>query len=103
MDKWSEIRAVYTDIPLENGDALIVTDLSAIQQVDGLADHWDPTVRRFVVKILTEMDVREVRLAIARPGAELLPQDHALWADLREELLGSGIRVLAPEGLPAAA
>lgn len=102
MAQWKDIESVYVDHPLDNGDALIITDMDFVQQVDGLADHWEPKVRQFVTDILRRIDPLEVVLAVARPDADLLPQDHAMWADLREELLGSGITVHPPKALPAA-
>ncbi len=103
METWKQARKIYVEHPMRGGDVAIVTDLTVIQEVAGLADDWDPVIRRNVAHILRELQVQELVIAIARPDAELLPQDHALWADLREELLTSTITVHPLEALPAAA
>jgi ubiquinone biosynthesis protein UbiJ len=93
----------YREHPMRNGDVAVLTDLRVVQEVEGLADDWDPMVRTGLARILREIGATEVELAVARPDAQLLAQDHALWADLREELLGSQITVHPLIGLPAAA
>jgi hypothetical protein len=103
MNQWEDLRKIYVDHPLDNGDAIVVTDAKVVVQFDALGDRWDPALRRNVAFVLKHMEVKEVLLAVARPEADLLPQDHAMWADLREELLGTSITVHPPHGLPAAA
>lgn len=103
MEHFAEVLSRYTDYPMLDGDIALLTDLKVVQEIEGLADHWEPRIRRNLAEGLRETGAQELQLAIARPGAELLPQDHALWADLREELLGSGIKVLPVVALPAAA
>jgi hypothetical protein len=103
MDNLDEVLALYREVPMDNGDAAIFTDLRVVHEVGGLADAWDPVLRRNIGWMLRDTGVREIALAIARPEAELLRQDHAMWADLREELHTSGITVRDPIGLPAAA
>jgi hypothetical protein len=98
-----EVLAAYVDHPMQNGDVAILTDQKVIQEIAGLADHWDPELRRNVAWLLCEIGVAEVELCVARPDGELLAQDHALWADLREELLGEPVTVHPLIGLPAAA
>lgn len=98
-----DLLAIYREHPMRNGDVALLTDLPVIQEVEGLADHWDPVLRRNVAKVLRDVGVTQLLVAIARPRAELLPQDHALWADLREELLDSPITVLPVTALPSAA
>lgn len=103
METWGKVRQIYVESPMRNGDVALVTDQKLIQEVAGLADNWDPLIRRNVAMVLREIEVRELVVAIARPDGELLDCDHAMWADLREELLGSEITVHPLEGLPAAA
>lgn len=103
MDGLDSCLAAYRDIPLDNGDAAIFTDCRMVHELDRLADLWDPVARQNVCFLLRETGAREVVLAVARPGAELLPQDYAMWADLREGLAPDGIVVRDPVGLPAAA
>ncbi|MCW2601609.1 MAG: hypothetical protein JWM02_3438 [Frankiales bacterium] len=103
MKNRKKVLKAYREHPMCNGDVALLTDLAVVQEVEGLADHWDPVLRANIAHVLTEIGARELQIAIARPDAELLPQDHALWADLREELLGSAITVLPVVALPAAA
>ena len=103
MTDHETVLEIYRDIPLENGDVVLLTNHQVVQEIEGLADNWDPLICRNIAWILTELEATEVRLAIARPEAELLPQDHALWADLREELLSSPMLLHPPVALPAAA
>jgi hypothetical protein len=99
------VLAVYRDIPLDNGDAILICGggvEDVVQEIAGLADHWHPRVRDAVCGVLRDIDVGEVVVAIARPDAQLLPQDHALHADLAEELRDGPIRLHPLEALPAA-
>ena len=88
---------------LINGDVLLTVDRIDVALLEQLADEWDPVRRRDTAFVIRELGAREVQLGIARPEAALLPQDHALWADLREELAATGIVLREPVGLPAAA
>ncbi|MCW2501428.1 MAG: hypothetical protein JWN87_3104 [Frankiales bacterium] len=103
MENIDVVLEIYRTNPMLDGDVALLTDLQVVQEVEGLADHWDPVLRRNIAYVLREVGARELQVAIARPDAELLPQDHALWADLREELLDSPITVLPLLALPAAA
>jgi hypothetical protein len=103
MENIDVVLEIYRSNPMLDGDVALLTDLQVVQEVEGLADHWDPVLRRNIAYVLREVGARELQVAIARPDAELLPQDHALWADLREELLDSPITVLPLLALPAAA
>jgi hypothetical protein len=103
MEKLEDILAAYRDSPMDNGDATIVTDLELVIEVGGMADLWDRVAGRNLCEVLRESGAQEIALAIARPESALLPQDHAMWADIREELHGSGIAIRDPIGLPAAA
>lgn len=103
MESYEHVVKAYTDYPTGNGDVLILTDDKIVQEVTGLADQWDPVLRRNIAEVLREVGVSEVALLVARPEGIPLPQDHAMWADLRDELQGSAIVVHPLEGLPAAA
>jgi ubiquinone biosynthesis protein UbiJ len=103
MENREQVLKAYRDHPLPAGDVVLITDLSVVQEVEGLADHWDADLRSKLARLLVEVGASELQVAIARPRADLLPQDHALWADLREELLGSPVRVLPLAALPSAA
>jgi hypothetical protein len=103
MDQIEPALNAFRDDPLDNGDAVIATDDRRVLELAALADQWDPAVCADLCAFLTDSGVREVTVAIARPEARLLPQDHALWADLRERLAPSGVRLRDPVGLPATA
>lgn len=102
MDNLDTVLQVYDDHPMRDGDVALLTDLSVIQEVEGLVDQWDAELRRNIAYVLTEVGARELHVAVARRGRRLRPEDHAMWADLREELLGSPIRVHPLLALPAA-
>ncbi len=101
-DMFAEAIAAYEEHPMDDGDVALLTDLAMIQEVEGLADQWDPVLRRNIAHILKEIGATEVVVAIARTGRQLLPSDHALWADLREELLDAQIVVRPVVALNAA-
>ena len=102
MDDIEKVLEVYDDHPLRDGDVALLTDLEVVQEIEGLADEWDAELRRNIAYVLTEVGASELTVAVARRHKRLLPQDHALWADLREELLGSPIVVHPLRALPAA-
>jgi hypothetical protein len=103
MEKLEEVLAAYRRTPMDNGDAAIVTDLDLVIEVEGMGDLWDRVAGSNICRVLRETGAQEIALAVARPESELLAQDHAMWADIREELLGAGIILRDPIGLPAAA
>jgi hypothetical protein len=101
LDDLDPVLASYRGDPIDNGDLLLITDQRLVQELAGFADVWAPHVRRAVADLLRATGATDVVVAIARPDEELLLQDHALWADLRDELEGSGIRLRPPVPLPA--
>jgi hypothetical protein len=94
------VLSAYRDYPMDPGDVTLLVDGVAME-VAGLADHWDTVLRDNIALTLRELPVDRVVVAIARPGAELRPGDHVLWAELREELLGE-VDVVPLVALPAA-
>ena len=78
---------IYREAPMLDGDAAILAG-GVVLELESLTDHWDALVRRNVGAMLAEAPATEAVLAIARRHERLRPSDHALWADLREELLG---------------
>lgn len=86
-----------------NGDVLLTVDRIEVALLEQWADRWDPVLRQNTAFVIRELGAREVELAVARPDAALLPQDYAMWADLREELAPTGIVLRDPIGLRAAA
>jgi hypothetical protein len=103
MENLEAALSIYRNVPLDNGDAAIFTDAGMALEVAGLADNWDRLCKENLCSAITGSGVREIAVAIARPDAALLAQDHAMWADMREELAPAGIVVMDPIGLPAAA
>ncbi len=102
MRNLEEVLSIYNDDPLPDGDVLLLTDLSVVQEVEGLADHWDAVLRRNIADVLREVGATELVVAIARRDQQLKPADHAIWADLREELLDSEVTVRPLVALNAA-
>ncbi|MDX6219159.1 MAG: hypothetical protein QOJ48_840 [Frankiales bacterium] len=100
LDDLDPVLASYRGDPIDNGDLVLITDQRLVQELAGFADVWAPHVRRAVADLLRATRATDVVVAIARPDDELLLQD-ALWADLRAELEGSGIRLRPPVPLPA--
>jgi hypothetical protein len=94
------LLSIYSDHPMHSGDVALLVD-PVCMEVAGLADHWDTVLRDNIAWTLRELPVERVVIAIARPGAELRPGDHVLWAELREELLGQ-VEVAPLVALPAA-
>lgn len=96
-----QVLRVYEDDPLPAGDAVLLLEETVCVEVAGLADQWDEVLRRNTAEVLRG-SASQVVLAIARPGADLLPRDYQLWRELAQELRDSGV-VLAPvQALPAA-
>lgn len=101
MDELADILAVYDDHPMSDGDAVLLLDQKVALEVEGLADNWCAELREGIAQAVRAHS-RSVQLAVARPQRVLRPGDHALWADLREELLGDGVEVLPVFALNAA-
>ena len=96
----AEVLRLYAERPMAAGDAVLVLDSSVCMEVAGLADHWDEVLRRNTAGILRET-ATEVVLAIARPGADLLPEDYRLWRELHQEV-GHDVSLAPVQALPAA-
>jgi len=99
-DKAQSLLAVYDDQPMQAGDVALLLDDTVCMEVEGLADNWSARVRGNLATALRPQCSR-VLIAVARPQRELLASDHVLWAELREELLGSGIELLPIRGVAA--
>ena len=91
----------YADDPMPAGDVVLLLDDAVCMEVGGLADHWDEQTRRSTAEVLRDT-AQKVVLAIARPGADLLPQDRVLWRELSEELRDSPVQLAPLQALPAA-
>ena len=101
MTDLEKVLHIYNEHPMTNGDVALVLDGGRVVEIAELADHWDPSLRNNLAYTLRGT-AKSVQLAISRPDGELLDTDHALWADLREELLGAPITVLPLLALKAA-
>ena len=82
----------YDAEPMRDGDVALLIDDGVCLEIEGLANHWDAGVRRNLAAALGPGCARVV-MAVARPGRALLASDHVLWAELREELLDSGVEL----------
>lgn len=91
----------YADDPMPSGDVVLLLDDAVCMEVGGLADHWDELMRRRTAEVLRDTATKVV-LAIARPGADLLPQDRVLWRELQDELQDSPVALAPLQALPAA-
>lgn len=101
MTEIETVLRIYDEFPMANGDVAVLLDGGRVLEITELADQWDPELRHNLAYTLRGT-AASVQLAISRPGGELLDTDHALWADLREELLDSEVDVLPLLGLRAA-
>ena len=91
----------YEEDPVDAGDLVLLVDEAAVVEVAGGADHWEQMDARLLLSELARQP-RRVVPCIARPGADLLPADRELWAELHEVGLATGVAVLPLQALPAA-
>lgn len=96
-----DVLRIYADLPLADGDAVLLLDDKVCMEVEQLAGEWDDVLRRNTAQIL-RATAKRVLLAIARPGAVLLDSDYQLWRDLHAELRDSEVQLLPVRALPAA-
>jgi hypothetical protein len=96
-----DVLRIYADAPMVDGDAVLLLDGEVCLELQGLADAWDDVGRRNLVSILVQTATR-VRVAIARPRAELRPSDYQIWRDLHSDLAGTDVDLLPVRALPAA-
>lgn len=101
MRDLAPVLRIYEDLPLTNGSMAVFTDVDVVVEIPGGADEWGLEPARTLAEVLAAT-VTEAQVCIARPGAELLDTDHALWAGLREELRRTPVDLLPLIGLPAA-
>ncbi|MCU1671968.1 MAG: hypothetical protein JWN77_81 [Frankiales bacterium] len=97
----ADVLRIYEDHPLQDGDAVLLLDSAVCLEVEGLADQWDEQLRSNTAGILRET-ARTVLLAVARPGAALLPSDYQVWRDLHTALRDGDVALLPLRALPAA-
>ena len=96
-----EVLRLYSDEPMEDGDAVLLLDDEVCLELAGMADEWDDEGRRHLVGVLVESSHRVV-VAIARQRAELKPGDYRIWRELHENLRDTGVELLPVRALPAA-
>lgn len=99
-DREREALRLYAHDPLDDGDAVVLLDGTTCLEVSGMADEWDAGGRDGLLTALRGAD--RVLVAVARPGAELLPGDYRLWRDLHRSLQDTGVELLPVRALPAA-
>jgi S-adenosylmethionine:diacylglycerol 3-amino-3-carboxypropyl transferase len=92
---------IYRDIPLEDGDAVLLLDQQVCLEMEQLAALWDEQIRRNLVHVLTRTAAR-VLVAVAREGEVLRPGDYQLWRDLHAGLREADVELLPIRALPAA-
>lgn len=100
-DREEQALALYTEHPLDAGDAVLLLDHTVCLELTQLAEGWDDVARRDLVSTLASTS-RRVVVAISRPRGELLPKDYALWRDLHAHLRDSDVHLLPVRALPAA-
>src|SRR3954469_15619081 len=98
----AQVMQIYADAPMPEGDAGLLLDDKVCVEVERLVTEWDEELCRKTAYILRESTTNSVIVAIARPGASLLPQDFALWRDLHRELRGTAVDLQPLRALPAA-
>ncbi len=96
-----KVLDLYTEDPLDDGDAVLLLDDRVCLEMAGLADHWDDVVRRNTAHVV-RATARRVVVAIARAGRDLHPEDFRLWRELHEDLRDSDVELLPVQALPAA-
>jgi hypothetical protein len=96
----SDALAIYTDDPLDDGDAVLLLDGKVILEVPALATEWDVELCSSLGGTLRRT-ANEVVLALARAGADLRPADYRLWRELHQELRGTDIDLHPLHALPA--
>ncbi|MDT7570028.1 MAG: hypothetical protein QOE05_202 [Actinomycetota bacterium] len=97
----AQVLRIYADAPMNEGDAALLLDHKLCVEVERLALEWDTELCENTAYILREA-TKSVIVAIARPGARLLPQDVQLWRELHDELRGSDVDLQPLRALPAA-
>jgi hypothetical protein len=100
-EKERQVLNAYEEDPVDAGDLVLLVDGLAVVEIAGGADHWEEMDPQVLLTDLARAP-RRVVPCIARPGADLLPADRTLWAQLREVGAASGVDVLPLQALPAA-
>lgn len=100
-DRSAEALRNYCDLPLSEGDVVLLLDDRVCVEVQGLALEWDDVLRRNTAAVVRSTATR-VLVAIARPQALLHDSDYRLWRELHAELRDSDVQLLPVRALPAA-
>jgi S-adenosylmethionine:diacylglycerol 3-amino-3-carboxypropyl transferase len=100
-DREEQALDIYRDIPLEDGDAVLLLDQQVCLEMEQLAALWDEQIRRNLVHVLIRTAAR-VLVAVARDGEVLQPGDYQLWRDLHAGLRDADVELLPIRALPAA-
>lgn len=96
-----QVLTIYAEHPMPGGDVVLLLDNKVCMEWEGLVDEWDADLRDSMARVLRET-TRHTLMAIARPGATMLPRDIEVWRDLQKALSGSDVELLPLHALPAA-
>lgn len=91
----------YVDIPLDDGDAVLLLDGTVCLEIGRLTEDWSPEHRAGLVEMLVAT-CTTVLLALARPGRAARPADLIVWAELRDALAERDLLLLPLALLPTA-
>lgn len=95
------VLRVYSDYPLEDGDAVLLLDDAVCLEMEQLAAQWDDVLRTNTAEIVRRT-ARKLVVAIARSGRDLRPSDFQLWRELHDELRHDDVDLAPLQSLPAA-
>lgn len=98
----SDLLEIYAELPIEDGDALLLLDSRVCVEVERMADEWDDELCTQTAELLRQT-ASTVVLAIARRGADLTPADYRMWRELHQALRETAVDLRPVQALPAAA
>jgi len=97
----AEVVRIYSDLPLRDGDAVLLLDDEVCLEIEGLADAWGPAARDTTVHVVRR-SAHRVQVLIARQDARLEERDYQLWRDLHADLRDTADQLMPVRALPAA-
>ena len=100
-EQLAEILSIYTDHPLDEGDAVLLLDDKVCLEIEQLATEWDDVLRHKTAQVVRSSASRAL-VHIARPDGVLRDSDYQVWRDLHADLRDSDVDLLPVRALPAA-
>ncbi|MCW2622913.1 MAG: hypothetical protein JWL64_2515 [Frankiales bacterium] len=100
-EKEARVLEICAAEPLADGDVLLMLNGERNLEIAGLADNWDAVARDGIDRILAQLPLQRVVVAIARPGADLTAADRALGRDITDLLAPRGVAVTPVQALPS--